>query len=319
VFVVGPTASGKTSLAVALARRFGGEVVSADSRQVYRGLDIGTGKDLAEYGTGPDRVPSHLLDVVEPDADYHVFRFLAEARQALREITARGRLPIVAGGSGLYLQALLSGYSLEGGAPDPGLRQDLEGRTDRDLLECLRREAPDLAARVDSTQRCRLVRAVEIARTRRPAPDGPWPEPPLDALLLGPYYPRRTMHARIEARLEARLASGLVAEVAGLHARGLSWARLEWLGLEYRFVALHLQGHLTYGQMRETLLARIRRLCKAQDGWFRRFEREGWPIHWLPAGDPVQAGELVRRFLAGEELPPPVLRLNDTLYGPRTQ
>ncbi len=319
VFVLGPTASGKTALAVHLARRFEGEIVSADSRQVYRSLDLGTGKDLAEYGTGPDRVPFNLIDVADPAEDYHVFRFLAEARRALQEIRQRGRLPIVAGGSGLYLKALLAGYCPEGGPPQPALRRELAAIPDASLADWLRREAPDIAARTDFSQRRRVLRAVEIARTRQqrlPTPAGS--EVGLAPLLLGPYYPRAVIHQRIERRLDARLEAGLVAEVAGLHARGLSWERLEWFGLEYRFVALHLQGRLSLGEMRETLLARIRRFAKSQDVWFRKLEREGWPIHWLPGGDRAQAENLVARFLAGETLPAPALRLNETLYGPRT-
>lgn len=317
--VLGPTASGKTALAVRLARRLGGEIVSADSRQVYRGLDLGTGKDLAEYGTGAGRVPCHLIDIVDPTEDYHVFRYLADARQALREIAERGRVPIVAGGSSLYIRALLDGYRLAGGGVDPDLRRRLEGLSDPELLECLQREAPDLADRVDRRHRHRLLRALEIARSRHGPEPGSDPGLRLDALLLAPYYPRPRMHARIESRLDARLAAGLVAEVAGLHAGGLSWERLEWFGLEYRFVARLLQGHLDPVPMRAGLLAGIRRFCRAQDVWCRKLEREGHPIHWLPEGDPDQAEALARGFLAGAAVPPPALRLNDILYGRRTQ
>lgn len=318
VFVVGPTASGKTRLAVSLARRFGGEIVSADSRQVYRTLDLGTGKDLAEYGSGADRVPVHLIDVVGPDEAYHLFRFVAEAQAALRDIAARGRLPVVAGGSCLYVNALLGGYGLDGAPPTPELRRGLEGLADAELIGILRREAPDLAARADPSQRRRLVRAVEIARSRGgdtvPAPAALRLRP----LLLAPFYPRSAIHERIERRLDERLAAGLVAEVARLHAGGLSWERLDWFGLEYRYVAQHLQGRMGFAEMRQTLLARIRRFCKSQDVWYRKMEREGQVIHWLPGGDLPQAVELVRRFVDGAPLPAPVIRLNDVLYGPRS-
>lgn len=318
VFVVGPTATGKTALAVELARRFGGEIVSADSRQVYRRLDLGTGKDLAEYGAGANRVAHHLIDVAEPQEDYHLFRFVAEARAALAAIAARGRLPIVVGGSGLYINALLEGYGLDGAATDPALRRELEGATDADLLVLLRREAPDLAERVDSSQRRRLLRAVEIARSRN-SPATPSLTPlPLRALLLGPYYARSVVHARIARRLDARLEAGLVEEVAALHADGLSWDRLAWFGLEYRCVGLYLQGEFSRAQMRETLLARIRQFCRAQDVWFRKMEREGKDIYWLPGGEPEPAASLVQRFLEERELPLPTLRLSATLYGPQT-
>jgi tRNA dimethylallyltransferase len=318
VFVLGPTATGKTALAVGLARVFGGEVVSADSRQVYRGLDLGTGKDVAEYGVGAARVAHHLIDVAEPLEDYHLFRFVSEARAAIAAIAARGRLPIVAGGSGLYVNALLDDYGLDGAAPDPGLRRELESVSDAELMSVLRREAPDLAERVDAGQRRRLLRAVEIARSRNTSPSRVRPALRLRSLLLGPYYPRATVHERIARRLDARLEAGMVGEVAALHANGLSWERLAWFGLEYRCVGLHLQGKLSLAEMREVLLARIRQFCRAQDVWFRKMERAGKDIHWIPGGEAELAADLVGRFLAGEELPPPVLRLSATLYGPQT-
>lgn len=318
VMVVGPTATGKTRLAVALARRFGGEVISADSRQVYRGLDLGTGKDLEEYGTGAERVPVHLVDIVDPAEAYHLFRYVADAQAALRDLAGRGRLPVIAGGTGLYLHALIRGYALEGTAPSEALRDQLAELSDAELLAALQREAPDLAARVDAQQRRRLVRAVEIARSRAVAPDSARADMiPLRPLLIGPYYPRAEVHARIAARLDARLQAGLIDEVARLHAAGLSWERLAWFGLEYRCVAQYLQGQVDLQGMREGLLARIRRFGKAQDAWLRKIEREGIPIHWLPGGDPAQAVPLVERFLAGVPLPEPTLRLSETLYGPR--
>lgn len=317
LFVVGPTASGKTRLAVALARRFAGEIVSADSRQVYRGMDLGTGKDLAEYAAGEagPAVPLHLVDVVEPWEEYHLFRYLAAARAALAEVAGRCRLPVVAGGTGLYLKALLDGYRLDGSGPAPALRRELEARPDAELLATLQREAPDLAARVDRSQHRRLVRAVEIARTRLGEPAAPAP-PVVRPLLLGVFWPRAELHRRIEARLDARLAAGLLDEVRRLHAAGVSWERLESLGLEYRFCSRFLQGQLSAEAMRRDLLTGIRHLCRRQDIWFRRFEREGRVIHWLPGGDVEAAAALVHAFLSGRPLPPPAVRLSETFYGP---
>lgn len=312
LFVLGPTATGKTRLAVGLARRFGGEIVSADSRQLYRGLDLGTGKDLEEYG----EVPHHLIDVCAAGESCHLFRYLELARAALRDIAGRNRLPIVAGGTSLYLNALLDGYELAGGAPDEALRGEWAGKTDGELLDMLRREAPDLHERADKTQRRRILRALEIARTREPGAAPPVLD--IEGLLLAPYYPRPEVHARIEERLDERLAAGLVEEVAGLHAAGVSWEWLDELGLEYRHVARFLRGETTRESMRGELLAKIRRFAKSQDIWARKMEREGKTIHWLPEGDPAAAAELTRRFLAGEELPPPTLRLADTFYGPRS-
>ena len=317
VVVMGPTATGKTRLGVALARQFHGEIIGADSRQVYRGLDIGTGKDLKEFGTGPERVPYHLIDIADPTEDYHLFRFVADARQAIGDVLERGHLPIVVGGSALYLNALLDDYSLEGGEPDPELRRSLECLSEEALLEILRREAPDIYARTDQTQKRRIVRAVEIARSRVPGSGNDAP-PALDALLIAPYYKRQVVHERIAARLDERLKEGLLDEVQALHDRGLSWERLDYFGLEYRYVAQCLQGTLTLAEMREKLFFRIRRFCKSQDIWFRKMERAGKIIHWLPGGDLRKAIELVRLFLDGKPLPPPEIALKDTFYGPQS-
>jgi tRNA dimethylallyltransferase len=317
--VLGPTASGKTRLAVELARAFSGEIVSADSRQVYRGMDLGTGKDLDEYaaaGAQPP-VPYHMIDVADPREPFDLHRYLALARAALVGAAGRGRLPLVAGGSGLYLRALLEGYRLDGKARDDEREQSLAACPDTELLAELARLAPDLAARADRSQRRRLLRAVDIARTRETAAAAE-PLPRLRPLLLGPYWPRAALHARIAARLTARLAAGLVDEVRRLHIAGVPWQRLEEFGLEYRFAARHLQGQLDAAAMAEALLAGIRQLARRQDIWFRRLERDGHTIHWLPGGDTAAARHLVERFLAGQPLPTPGLRLSDTYYGPRS-
>ncbi len=298
--VTGPTATGKTRLAVALARRFGGEIISADSRQVYRRLDIGTGKDLAEYSSGGDPVRVHLLDVAEPGEVFHLYRFIQLAWQALDDITSRGRLPIVAGGSPLYVQALLDGYQLEGPPPDQEWRQTLEGVSDDELLEQLRQTAsPALFARTDKTQRRRIVRGLELARAERAGYQSPELPPGLDdALILAPRYPRAIVHQRIRERLDERLAHGLVEEVQALLADGVSHERLEFLGLEYRFVSQFLQGRLSYDEMHDGLLAHIRQFCKRQDIWFRKMEREGKTIHWIPEGRLELAAPLVAAWLA---------------------
>ncbi len=314
VVVLGPTATGKTRLGVALARRFNGEIISADSRQVYRGLDIGTGKDLEEYGAGRDRVPVHLVDVVDPEETYHLHRFVADARDALAGIRDRGRLPIIVGGSGLYLNALIAGYTLEGGPPAPEIRERLAGATDAELIQLLAARAPEILARTDRTQRRRLLRAVEIALTRDAQPGPVHADPLRDALLLGAYHPRREVHRRIAERLNARLKAGLVEEVERLHARGLSWERLEYFGLEYRWTARRLRGEMTQNQFRESLTAAIRRFARQQDVWFRKMERQGRIIHWVPGGEFRTAASLVERFLEGRALPPPDLRLDDIVY-----
>ena len=310
--VTGPTASGKTHLAVELARRFNGEIVSADSRQVYRGLDIGTGKDLDEYGSGADAVPYHLIDIVEPNEEFHLFRYLDVARKALVDISARGRLPVVAGGSVLYVKALLDGYDQDGGAPNAELRAELEGKSLGELLELLQKEAsPALFKRTDITQKRRVIRSIELARfgetiTPVPAID--------DSLVIAPFFDRKTIHARVEKRLDERLKQGMLEEVQRLHDEGMSWERMDWLGLEYRFVAKALTGELTVPQMRDMLLAHIRQFCKRQDGGFRNLERDGRRIYWIREGNLEDASALVSLWLDGETLPEPTIRLNDIRY-----
>ncbi len=293
--ITGVTASGKTRLAVHLARKFEGEIISADSRQVYRGLDLGTGKDREEYGSGPTAVPVHLLDIVDPGQEFHLFRFLEEARNALLDVASRNKLPIIAGGSPLYLQALLNGYDLEGGAPDPLLRQALEQLPLPELIEMLRKEAsPALFSRTDLTQSRRVVRALEIARSGEACEPG---QSLFDPLILAPKYPRAVCHQRIEKRLDERLNQGLVQEVEQLHNNGLAWETLDWLGLEYRFVARFLKGELTWQEMHQNLLVQIRHFCRRQDIWFRKMEREGKIIHWLPEGDSLLAEQLTEEWL----------------------
>ncbi len=321
VAVIGPTASGKTRLGVNLARRFAGEIVSADSRQVYRHLDIGTGKDLAEYQTAQGRIPTHLIDIADPGDCYNLYRFVHDASQALRQIREKKKLPIMVGGTPLYINALLERYEMPGNEPDPKLRQQLEPLNNQQLRERLQTLAPELYERTDTTQRPRLLRALEIAasQTSPQPPEKNLDIPLLDALLMAPYYPRKVLHERIEKRLKERLQQGMIEEVQQLHDdHGLTWEQLEFLGLEYRFVALLLQGRLDRREFEEKLLAAIRHFCKAQDIWYRKMERQGKVIHWLPEGNPEQATSLVQLFLDQQPLPPPALQLKDIYYGPKS-
>ncbi len=323
VFVIGPTATGKTNLGVHLAHRFNGEIVSADSRQVYRGLDIGTGKDLDEYAQVQPPVKYHLVDIAEPNDEYNLHRFIADARTAIDHIHARNHLPVIVGGTPLYVKALLEDYELEGGPPHPELREQLS-HLDRDqLIDKLRVIDPDRFEKTDITQRPRIIRAIEIASCNAGNPAQHSDQnstfkinPPL---LLAPYYPRKTVHERIQKRLDQRLEHGMIDEVENLHRQGVSWERLEYFGLEYRYVALHLQGKLTRKELRDQLLVKIRRFCKAQDVWYRRFERDGWDIHWIPQGNTNTATELVDAFIHDKHIPEPPIRLDNITYGPRSQ
>ncbi len=312
IVLTGPTASGKTALAVKLAAKFNCEIVSADSRQCYRKMDIGSGKDLREYGD----IPFHLIDVEDPGNEYNLARFTRDARRAVAAIIGRGRVPLVCGGSVLYCDALISGYELPGGAPDPEFRAELNRTTTEELAERLRQSGVGGEFR-DWGNRNRMRRALEIALSGR---GGDADVPKYDSLVLGMFFPREELHRRIAARLDERLASGMIDEVRKLHdEEHVGWERLESFGLEYRRVAEYLQHRTDFETMRELLFADIRRFAKRQDIWFRKLERKGIDIHWLEKDPLGEASELVGRFLAGMSLPAPGRRMIDTLYGRRSQ
>ena len=318
IIVTGPTATGKTRLAVDLARGIRGEIISADSRQVYRGMDIGTGKDLAEYGFGADAVPYHLIDMVSPLDEYNLMRFRHDAAVAVNDIISRGVLPIIAGGSPLYIDSLISDYDMEGAPPNREFRETLNHLSTEDLLKLLEKETGEIPRHLeDNPNRKRIVRAIERSREavgeervpRESLPDD------LEWLILGVYYHRSVVHNRIEERLDARLRSGMVNEVRMLHDElGVSWSKLEYFGLEYKYVSLFLQGGLTETEMRDKLLIKIRQFAKRQDIWFRKMERAGHVIHWIPKGDLEEATRLTRAFLAGDQLPVPEIRISEIKY-----
>jgi len=277
--VLGPTASGKTRLGVELARCFDGEIISADSRQVYRGMDIGSGKDLTEY----DSIPHHLIDIVEPAYEFNVFEFQRRFLEAFGDIRQRSRLPVMVGGTGMYLDAVLKGYRLVEVPEDQNLRRELATLTMDVLAERLRSANPRLHNTTDLFDRERLVRAIEIAVYERDHTPEPLPE--IRPLVLGIRWERSVLRQRITDRLRARLDHGLIEEVARLHAEGIPWERLEFYGLEYRFVAKHLQGELNRNDLFQKLNSAIHDFAKRQDTWFRRMERNGTSIHWLDGAD----------------------------------
>ena len=292
VVVLGPTASGKTRLGVELARRLDGEIISADSRQVYRGMDLGTGKDLEEFG----EISYHLIDIVDPGHEFNLFEFQRRFVDAYHLVSASGRLPILVGGSGLYLEAVLCGYRLQEAQENPALRRELELLSIEELAARLKALRPTLHNSTDLTERDRLIRAIEIAS----APPAAACEPllHLHPLVFGIRWERSILRQRITARLKARLAAGMVAEVARLLAAGVPESLLEFYGLEYRFVARHLRGELNRNDMFQKLNSAIHDFAKRQETWFRRMERNGTSIHWLDgARDPLdEALAVLDRF-----------------------
>lgn len=294
VAVVGTNASGKSALGVELARRLGGEVVSADSRQVYRGLDLGSGKLTAAEMGG---VEHHLIDVAGLDAVFSVADFQRQAYDAIDAIAGRGRQPILVGGTGLYVDAVTEGYDLAGEAPDPARRSWLDGQPTEILVGLLEAADASAAATVDPRNRRRLVRAVELAERGIAYAETRRSEPRYDALKLGLTWPREVLRERIAERLEARLEAGLVDEVRGLLAEGVTAERLDALGLEYRFVLRHLDGvYATEHDLSDALVRAIAQFARRQMAWFRRDDR----IRWLDtAGDYTAESEtLARAFLA---------------------
>jgi len=282
--VLGPTASGKTRLAVQAATHLDGEILSADSRQVYRGLNIGSGKDLDEYGA----IPYHLIDLVAPGYEFSLFDYCQEFSRAYRRILDRNRLPILAGGTGLYLDAVLRGYELVQVEENPALRKTLSGLDMDALAARLRQLRPDLHNTTDLNDRDRLIRAIEIAEGEQEPQTSPVALPALSPLVFGLRWPREVLRQRITRRLRERLDQGLIEEVRGLHEAGVSWEILDNYGLEYRYVAHYLQGRLNRNDLFQKLNSAIHQFAKRQETWFRRMERNGLSIQWLDAtGDPL--------------------------------
>lgn len=296
--ILGPTASGKTSLAVNLAYKFNGEIVSADSRQVYRGMDIGTGKDLKEYVVKGKKIPYHLIDVVNPNDDFNLAKYQKLAGEAIAKILARGRLPIIVGGTGLYLQALVDGYQLVDRAPETKRRQELEALSLAELYDLLERRKPEFAHNLNNSDRNnprRLVRYLEIMETGTVPQEAKKPVP-YDFLLLGLQQDDEEMRARIMKRIVDRLDNeDMVGEVERLNNEGISWARLNSFGLEYRHIAWYLQDKLDYDEMIERLGLATYRFAKHQKTWFKRWEKQGRAINWV--ADPVAAEHLVKDWL----------------------
>ena len=278
VVILGPTASGKSDLAIALARKFKGEIISADSRQVYRGMDIGTGKVTKREQR---LVPHHLLDVASPKKNYTVHHFQRDARKAIRTIQQRGKLPILCGGTGFWIEAVLSDMALPQVKPDARLRVKLARLTAAQLYMRLKKLDSVRARSIDRHNSVRLIRALEIVMTTRK------PVPPLigtshyNALIIGIRVPKKTLQKRIDTRLTKRLKQGMVAEVKRLLTQGVPAKRLIDLGLEYRYVTRCLQGKISRAEMQAELAQAIKKYAKRQMTWFRGMEQKGFKIFWI--------------------------------------
>ena len=288
ITILGPTASGKTPVAARLAAEIGGEVISADSRQVYRRMDIGTGKDLADYGA----VPYHLIDIREPGTKYNLFEYQQDFFDVYQQIRGRGAVPILCGGTGLYIEAVLKGYHLSPVPQNQALRDSLEGKSLAELTEMLK----ELKARngsnmhnttdVDSCQRA--IRAIEIETYNAAHPMPRRELPPVESLIIGINIDRELRREKITRRLKARLEEGMVDEVRALLDEGIPAEDLIYYGLEYKFLTEYLTGQLTYDEMFNRLEIAIHQFAKRQMTWFRGMERRGFQIHWIDATLPIE-------------------------------
>jgi tRNA dimethylallyltransferase len=280
VTILGPTATGKTALAAEVAWRMGGEIISADSRQVFRGMDLGTGKDLCDYHVHDTDIPYHLIDICDPGEEYNAYRFLNDFVAAYSDIVSRCRQPILCGGTGMYVDAVIRGYRLADAPVDPDYRRSLERYSD-EQLEARLASLVKLHNRTDTETRERLIRALEIQEYAISHPDSYTHLPPMRHRVYGISFPRQTIIDRIESRLRQRLADGMTTEVQKLLDEGVSPDRLMRYGLEYRHVTLYLLGRQSQVEMFDNLFTDIRRFAKRQMTWFRRMERNGVEICWI--------------------------------------
>jgi tRNA dimethylallyltransferase len=288
ITILGPTASGKTPVAARLAAEIGGEIISADSRQVYRRMDIGTGKDLGDYGS----VPYHLIDICEPGTKYNLFQYQQDFYDVYQDIRSRGAVPILCGGTGLYIEAVLKGYKLSPVPQNQPLRDSLEGKSLEELTQML----TELKARngsnmhnttdVDSCQRAIRAIEIEIYNLEHPTPCRELP--PVDSVIIGISIDRELRREKITRRLKARLEEGMVDEVQALLDEGIAPDDLIYYGLEYKFVTEYLTGQCSYDEMFQRLEIAIHQFAKRQMTWFRGMERRGFHINWIDATLPME-------------------------------
>lgn len=302
ITVLGPTATGKTKLAAALSYLYDGEIISADSRQVYKGMDIGTGKDLEDYYIHDTLIPYHLIDIAEPGQEYNVYAFQQDFVSAYNKIMDRGKTPVLCGGSGLYLESVLQGYRLLEVPENLSFRQKLLQKTDEELREMLHTMRPGMHNTSDLTERSRLVRALEIETYYAENPATPHDFPRVNPVIIGIHFERAELRKRITERLKARLKEGMTEEVQYLLTTGLTAEQLKFYGLEYRFVTGYVTGEMEYGDMFSKLNTAIHQFAKRQVTWFRRMEKRGIKIHWingaLPMPDKLSEAEEIIKTLS---------------------
>lgn len=293
ITILGPTASGKTSLAAALAARIDAEIISADSRQVYRGMTIGTGKDLDDYRQGDRLIPYHLIDICEPGTKYNLFQYQQDFHLIYNNIVSRGVRPILCGGTGLYIESVLKGYALSPVPQNQALRDKLADKSLAELTEMLedlkRRNHSVMHNQTDVDTAQRAIRAIEIETYNLEHPTDNRTLPPIDSVIIGVDINREERRRKITQRLKQRLEEGMVDEIRQLLDRGIAPENLIYYGLEYKFVTEYVIGKTSYEEMFRQLEIAIHQFAKRQMTWFRGMERRGFTIHWIDALDPMDS------------------------------
>jgi tRNA dimethylallyltransferase len=295
ITVLGHTAAGKTAFAAHLAHSIGGEIISADSRQVYRRMNIGTGKDYGDYTVKKQQVPVHLIDILDAGEEYNLYLFKHDFLKVYSDISERGIIPVLCGGTGMYIESVLRNYRLIDVPPDSGLREELERKSMDELTGILKLYVP-LHNSTDTVSRKRIIRAIEIAMHQSGRPDPSEDVEYLCPLVLGIRFERSLRRERITARLKARLEEGLVEEVEGLLKSGIQAQKLDYYGLEYRYVCKYLLNEFTYDEMFSQLNSAIHQFAKRQMTYFRGMERRGIAIHWLDG--PLSMEEKLEQAMA---------------------
>lgn len=285
--ITGPTACGKTALAAECAFQLNGEIISADSRQVFRGMDIGTGKDLKDYDIHGIHIPYHLIDIHEAGYEYNVYQFQNDFIAAFQQIVGKGKAPVMCGGTGLYVDSIVRGYALSNAPISAAFRDSIKGQSDEELTRRLA-QIVTLHNHTDTETRERLVRALEIAEYQQLHPEEHVQLPAMSHLIVGVRYPRQQTIERIGQRLQERIDEGMTDEVQRLLQQGVPTERLLRYGLEYKHVTRYLLHQCSYQEMFDNLFTDIRRFSKRQMTWFRRMERSGVNIHWVDGTNPLQ-------------------------------
>lgn len=296
ITILGPTAVGKTSLAAKLAKKFNGEIISADSRQVYKGMDIGTGKDLDDYIVENDKVPYHLIDVISPGEEFDLYKFTQHFITAFEDITNRNKIPFLVGGTGLYLHSILSGYNLSAVDFKSKRAEELSKLNKQELTNILLNTKTDLHNTTDLTDKNRIIKAILIAEQSNKKENQ---KPRINSLTIGVKLEREEIKKRITKRLKERLQNGMIEEAKKLIDDGISHDKLQFFGLEYKYLSLYLQGKVNYNDMYQKLNSAIHNFAKRQMTWFRKMEKEGITINWINGNNFTEAEAIIKEKYFG--------------------